>query len=101
MTAAAGLYNTKNLHLPPPRTSNHPTTQNVLIWGGSSNVGSAAIQLALASGLEIVTTASRSNHGLVKSLGVKQVFDHNMPSVVDDLVNNLKGKDVVGAFDGG
>ncbi|KAH7390198.1 zinc-binding oxidoreductase-like protein CipB [Cadophora sp. MPI-SDFR-AT-0126] len=64
-----------------------------------SSVGTASIQLAKASGFEVISTASAHNHQLVKSLGASEIFDHGGKSVVDDIVIALRGKRVVGAFD--
>lgn len=47
----------------------------LFVYGGSSSVGQYAIQLAKLSGYKVVTTASKRNHELVKSLGVDLVFD--------------------------
>jgi NADPH:quinone reductase-like Zn-dependent oxidoreductase len=58
----------------------------VLIWGGSSSVGCSAIQLARAAGVEVITTASKHNFELCKSLGADHVFDRNSESVTDDVV---------------
>jgi NADPH:quinone reductase-like Zn-dependent oxidoreductase len=102
LTASAALFNSIHLHLPLPSLSPVATGETVLIWGGSSSVGVMAIQLAIASGLEVVTTASKHNHDLLLGLGASKVFDHSSPAVVDEIVSTLKGKDasIVGAFDG-
>ena len=57
------------------------------------------MQLARASGLEVISTASAHNHDFVKSLGASEVFDHRSKSVIDGIVAALKGKRIVGAFD--
>jgi NADPH:quinone reductase-like Zn-dependent oxidoreductase len=98
-TAAAGLYDKHLLALPYPTMSPRPSASSILIWGGSSSVGSSAIQLAVASGLRVVSTASKRNFEYVKSLGAETVVDHSSPTVVDDLVEALKGRKLVGAFD--
>lgn len=98
-TAAAGLYEKFLLALPHPSTSPEPSGSSILIWGGSSSVGSSAIQLAVASGLRVVSTASKRNFEYVKSLGAETVVDHSSPTVVDDLVTALKGSIFVGAYD--
>ena len=98
-TAAAGLYEKFLLALPHPSTSPKPSSSSILIWGGSSSVGSSAIQLAVASGLRVVSTASKRNFEYVKSLGAETVIDHSSPTVVDDLVTALKGSIFVGAYD--
>lgn len=99
-TAAHGLYSAAHLGLPLPTNDPKLSGKTILVWGGSGSVGAAAIQLAVASGLEVVSTSSPKNFDLVKSLGAKQVFDYNKPSIVADLVSSLKGKDFVGAYDG-
>ena len=98
-TAAAGLYQKDYLGLPYPTIDNKPSGKTILVWGGSSSVGSTAIQLAKASGLEVISTASSKNLGYVESLGAKQVFDYTKQNVVDEIVSALKGSDFVGAYD--
>ena len=50
--------------------------QHILIHAGSGGVGSAAIQLAKASGLKVTTTCSARNADFVKSLGADAVIDY-------------------------
>jgi NADPH:quinone reductase and related Zn-dependent oxidoreductases len=76
-----------------------PTGKALLIWGGAGSVGSNAIQLGVAAGYEVFSTASPKNFEYVKKLGVSQVFDYNSPTVVEDLVSALKGKALAGAMD--
>lgn len=99
-TAAHGLYS--EAHLGQSLPTNDPKTsgKTILVWGGSGSVGAAVVQLAVASGLEVLSTSSPKNFGFVKNLGAKDVFDYNTPSIVTDLVSALKGKQFVGAFDG-
>ncbi|KAL8933021.1 MAG: hypothetical protein Q9216_006559 [Gyalolechia sp. 2 TL-2023] len=99
-TAAAGLYQDDSLHLQHPTLDPQPMNKSLLIWGGASSVGSNAIQLAAASGYEVLTTSSAKNLEYVKKLGASHVFDYNEPNVIDDIVAALdaKGSDV-GIFD--
>lgn len=100
-TAAAGLYQSKKqicLELDPPSTDRKTSGKTLLVWGGSSSVGTAAIQLAVASGLDVVTTCSKRNFDLVEKLGAKP-FDYNSPSIVGDLVAELQKGSFVGAYD--
>ncbi|KAF7537820.1 hypothetical protein G7054_g3419 [Neopestalotiopsis clavispora] len=105
-TAAAGLYQKGYLELPLPRASpskgadsGSDKKKTLLVWGGSSSVGSAAIQLAVASGLEVVTTASPRNFDHCRRLGAKLVFDYSSATVVEDLVAAIEGSgQVAGAF---
>jgi NADPH:quinone reductase-like Zn-dependent oxidoreductase len=98
-TAAAGLFekSTLNLELPtePARPFNGKT---VIIWGGSTSVGCNAIQLAVAAGYEVFSTASYKNHEYLKKLGARQVFDYRSPTVAEDMIRALKGKSTAGAL---
>lgn len=101
-TAAAGLFQEEFLGLKiptKPRSAQPGAEGALLIWGGASAVGSAAIQLAVAAGYEVFTTASAKNFESVKKLGASQVFDYKKEGVVDEIVNALRGKKLVGAFD--
>ncbi|KAH8771465.1 chaperonin 10-like protein [Hyaloscypha finlandica] len=84
-TAAAGLYQKGFLALPYPTINPKSSGKTILIWGGSSSVGSTAIQLAVGSGLE--------------GLGAKHVFDHSSATVTEDILARLKGTDFAGAYD--
>ena len=53
-------------------------------------MGSTAIQLAVASGLDVITTASARSAPSVKALGAKVVVDYNSPSMTDALVSAVK-----------
>lgn len=99
-TAACALFQKELLNLQfPTEPAQKPTGKTLLIWGGASSVGSNAIQMAVAAGYEVITTASPKNFDYVKKLGASEVFDYNSPSVTDDLVTALKGKTIVGGFD--
>lgn len=98
-TAACGLFQKDYLALqlpsaPPKKASG----QTVLIWGGSTSVGSNAIQLAVAAGYEVITTASPKNFEYVKKLGASQVFDYKSGTVVADLVDAFRSKTSAGAL---
>ena len=97
-TAACGLFQTDQLSLRHPSADAEPTGQTVLVWGGSTSVGSNAIQLAVAAGYEVVTTASPRNAEYVTSLGASQVFDYNSPGVVPDIAAALTGRTLAGAI---
>ena len=98
-TAAAGLFQKEYLALQHPSLDPKPNGQTLLVWEGASCVGSNAIQLAVAAGYEVVTTASPKNFELTKKLGASQVFDYNSKTVVNEIVEALKGKTVVGVLD--
>lgn len=67
---------------PAPASSVGP----LLVWGGASAVGLAAIQLARAAGIHpILTTASPANHELLLRLGATRCFDYRAPDVVEQV----------------
>ena len=102
-TASWGLFEPCFLGIDVPSASVPAPAANaekvVLIWGGSSSVGSCAIQLAAAAGLTIFTTASAKNFDYVRDLGATQAFDYNDEDVVAKMVEAVQTKKVVGAFD--
>ena len=78
-TAACGLFQEDYLGLRLPSADPTPTGETVLVWGGSTSAGSNAIQLAVAAGYEVITTASPRNFAFVKELGASEAFDYNSP----------------------
>ena len=101
-TAAAGLYQKDylKLPLPTPEGKPKPLDRALLIWGGSSSVGTLAVQLATASGAHVIAVASSRNHDFVKSLGAKSVFDYNSSAVSAEVAKAVQaaGGDFVGAL---
>lgn len=70
----------------------------VLIWGGSTSVGCNAIQLAAAAGYEVITTCSPRNFAYVTNLGASAVFDYNDKVTIQQIVELMDNKKVVGAI---
>jgi NADPH:quinone reductase-like Zn-dependent oxidoreductase len=97
-TAACGLFQQDQLALRYPSAAPQPTGQTLLVWGGSTSVGSNAIQLAVAAGYEVVTTASPRNFDYVRALGASQVFDYRSKTVVQDIIAAFRGKTLAGAL---
>lgn len=97
-TAACGLFQKDQLNLQHPTIDAKRTGETVLIWGGSSSVGSNAIQLATAAGYEVFTTCSPRNFDYCKSLGAAQCFDYSSPAVNADIIKAFSGKTVAGAL---
>jgi NADPH:quinone reductase-like Zn-dependent oxidoreductase len=97
-TAACALFQKDCLALNHPSLPPRPTGETVLVWGGSTSVGSNAIQLAAAAGYEVITTCSPANFGYVQRLGASQAFDYHSPTVVADITAALTGKKLAGAF---
>ncbi|KAI1378442.1 GroES-like protein [Hypoxylon crocopeplum] len=99
-TAACALYQETHLKLDLPKVPRPaPNGKTIIVWGGASAVGSNAIQLAINSGYEVITTASPKNFEYVKKLGASQVFDYKSETVEADLTNAMKGKTSAGALD--
>jgi NADPH:quinone reductase-like Zn-dependent oxidoreductase len=97
-TAASALFQRDYLGLQAPRLQPADAGETVLIWGGSSSVGGNAIQLAVAAGYRVITTASPRNFDYVKRLGANQVFDYNSVTVRRDIKHSLRGAKLAGAL---
>ena len=97
-TAAYGLFQQDHLALQHPIVPPKHTGKAIVVWSGASAVGSNGIQLAVAAGYEVITTASPKNFEYVKKLGASEVFDYNSNTIVDDLVLTLKYKQFAGLF---
>ncbi|KIW96644.1 uncharacterized protein Z519_02035 [Cladophialophora bantiana CBS 173.52] len=100
-TASIGLFHEERMGLMTPTDAmekGHPE-EAILVWGGSSSVGSAAIQLAVAATYKVVTTASPRNFDLCRKLGASEVFDHTSPGIVGELTAALQKWACRGAFD--
>ena len=98
-TAACGLFQQDYLGMELPKPGKVvPKSRTVLIWGGSTSVGTSAIQLAAASGYEVITTCSPKNYDYCRSLGAKHCFDYNSPTTGQDIVAALQDKVCVGAL---
>lgn len=110
-TSACGLYEVLKLRLPTVdagstggEADSSGSKEAVLIWGGSSSMGTVAVQLAAAANYKVITTASKKNHDYVKSLaktGSITVFDHSDPQVASKIIDFIKstGLTFVGAYD--
>ncbi|MDP5227306.1 MULTISPECIES: NADP-dependent oxidoreductase [Arthrobacter] len=76
----------------------------ILITGGAGGVGTLAIQLAVALGAEVVTTASPEGAGLVRGLGVGTVIDYRsrriagLPRDYDGVLDTVGGRDLRDSF---
>ncbi|KAK1759123.1 chaperonin 10-like protein [Echria macrotheca] len=88
-TSAMLLFGKDYLRLDYPKTDAVKNGKSVLVWGGSSSVGSNAIQLVTAAGYNAITTCSRKNFDYVKSLGAIQAFDYKDPDVTEKVAAEL------------
>ncbi|KAM0429968.1 hypothetical protein ACHAPT_005972 [Fusarium lateritium] len=103
LTSIDALFNTLGYGFPAADLEgDDPTDVPILIWGGSSVVGQAAIKLAKAAGFSpILTTASPHNHEALKQLGATHCFDYRSPTIVPDIHAAMKesNKKLKTAFD--
>jgi NADPH:quinone reductase-like Zn-dependent oxidoreductase len=97
-TASCGLFQADQLGLDRPSVDPEPTGKTVLVWGGSTSVGTQAIQLAVAAGYDVITTCSPHNNDYVKRLGAVEAFDYNSPTVIADIVSAFAGRTFAGAI---
>jgi NADPH:quinone reductase-like Zn-dependent oxidoreductase len=95
-TAACALFQSNDLALRPP-VAGADVGETLLVWGGSTSVGSNAIQLGRAAGYEVFTTASPRNFAYVQRLGAAQVFDYQSPEVIGEVIHAMQGKTLAGA----
>ncbi|KAG2361295.1 chaperonin 10-like protein [Suillus spraguei] len=79
-TALVGLYGDHfGAGVTPPWVKSVESNTPIVILGGSSSVGSYAIQFARLSGFyPIITTASPSSEELVRDYGATHFFDRNL-----------------------
>lgn len=101
-TAATALFGQDflSLHHPgiPRSTGPDSRPEVVLIWGGSTPSGSNAIQLAVAAGYQVITTCGLHNFKYVAGLGASAVFDYHNPLAIQQIVELMAYKRVVGAI---
>jgi NADPH:quinone reductase-like Zn-dependent oxidoreductase len=97
-TAAVGLFQQDTLGLQLPSTNPVDRGETVLVWGGSTGVGSNAIQLARNAGYRVVTTSGPRNFDYVRSLGADAVVDRSSENAVDELVAAIGESPLAGAL---
>ena len=71
-------------HASPP---SHFRKASILVYSASTSLGLFTVQLAklVTPGINVIATASPSNHSLLRSLGVDSVFDYRSSTWVDDV----------------
>jgi NADPH:quinone reductase-like Zn-dependent oxidoreductase len=86
---AVGLVKEAGLALP-PLDGEEPLGKKgkkILVYGGSSSLGSTIVQLVVQAGYEAVTTSSLKNQDFVSKLGATKVVNHsqNMAGLIDEM----------------
>lgn len=102
-TASDALFNVLGFAFPAAGLDgDDPTGQAILIWGGASGCGWAAMQLARAAGFgTIIVTASQKNHDALKAAGATRCFDYHSETVVAEIRSAVAkdGVRLTAAFD--
>jgi 2-desacetyl-2-hydroxyethyl bacteriochlorophyllide A dehydrogenase len=96
-SAALTLAGSTAMHMLTSRTT-VKAGQWVLVMGGASGVGSAAIQIARGLGARVISTGStEQKRDLARNLGAEAVFDANDPKWPIDVrkLTDRRGVDVV------
>ncbi|MDQ7809803.1 zinc-binding alcohol dehydrogenase family protein [Amycolatopsis sp. A133] len=96
--AATGLFEAGQLALELPGPDAPQRPESVLVWGGSTTVGSNAIQLARGAGYRVVTTASPRNADYVRGLGAEEVVDYRSKNAVEDLIDAVGSSPLAGTL---
>ncbi|KAF4978168.1 hypothetical protein FZEAL_5413 [Fusarium zealandicum] len=83
------LFNaTLKLATPDLENLAQPNGKKILIYGGTSSVGSLSVQYLTQAGYDVVTTTSPQHEAFVARLGASKVIDHrqSFDTVVKELV---------------
>ena len=91
VTAYHTLVMDRGLSLPWPRPAGYvpqKAKSAILIWGCSSSGGQYALQILKYFGYHnLLATASKKHHGILKSYGAAQVFDYHDTAVIESIID--------------
>jgi NADPH:quinone reductase-like Zn-dependent oxidoreductase len=75
--------------------------KTLVIYGGSSSVGSMTTQVATAAGITVISIAGPHNFDFSKRCGAVHVFDHKDPLLDEKVIEAVSklGQKFVGIFD--
>lgn len=79
---------TLNLHWPTVPATPLPASEQgkkIVIWGGSSAMGSLSISYAKQAGYTVISTSSPHNFAILKECGADHIFDHSDPATVEKI----------------
>ncbi|KAL2042459.1 hypothetical protein N7G274_004951 [Stereocaulon virgatum] len=95
-TAGVGIFLALDIPRPPAKSQG-----GFLVWGASSSVGSAAVQIAASLGYTVYGVCSPRHSAYVKELGAHDTFDYNDSLVDKKIVQSLKAanEQIVIAYD--
>lgn len=83
--ATAGLALFHSLGVPGSPSSSAARKTPVLVYGGGTATGTAALQLLALSGLEPIAVCSSRSFGLAASYGAVHTFDYRSPTCAADI----------------
>jgi putative PIG3 family NAD(P)H quinone oxidoreductase len=71
--------------------------ETLLVHGGGSGIGTFAIQLGVALGVRVITTARESKHGALRQLGADVTIDYTVADFVTEVrkATDDRGADVI------
>jgi NADPH:quinone reductase-like Zn-dependent oxidoreductase len=97
LTASCSVFVYLGLPLPPSVAKGTPDEGvpapegTLVIWGGATSVGMAAIQFARAARVpSIIAIASTKRHEFLTKLGANQCFDYNDADVIEEVQSALQ-----------
>lgn len=90
-TEAAPLTEGSHYALCDIRAARVKAGQQVMVYGATGAIGSAAVQLIKAYGAEVTAVGNTKNTSLLKSLGADEVVDYTM----QDFTNTIKRFDFI------
>lgn len=98
-TAASGMFQQDHLalRLPTPDRKDRGA-ETVLVWGGSTSVGSNGIQLARHAGYRVVATASPHNFDYVRSLGAAAAVDYHSRTAAKEIIDKIGASPLAGTL---
>jgi NADPH:quinone reductase-like Zn-dependent oxidoreductase len=75
--------------------------KTLIVYGGSSSVGSMTTQVATAAGIRVISIVGAHNFGFSKRCGAAEVMDHQDPSIVENVIEAVQksGLQFAGIFD--
>lgn len=92
LTTGRCLYQKLDITMPSSADILAGQDQQILIYGGSTAMGTMLIQFATLSGFQVMTTCSSQNFNLVRSYGAIHIYDYNSSSAVQEIRSITGGK---------
>lgn len=88
--SADAFFECFKIPCPASRANKYQPIEGVLIWGASTDIGYAAVQLAANLGFKVFAVAHSNHHHDLIQLGAYAVFSPQEPDVVNTIVSFAK-----------